>query len=124
MRLAPIPMAYRENTERAIHYAGESSRTTHGAPAAVDACRYYAALIVGALKGWAKEDLLRPDFYQGSLVPEIAEIAAGSFKRARSTNTRLMAAGYSTGFGRSVSSQPSCRRELGNPIDREVGQPR
>jgi hypothetical protein len=43
---------------------------------------------------------------------------------ARLTNTRLMAAGYSTGFGRSVSSQPSCRRELGDPIDREVCQPR
>jgi hypothetical protein len=33
-----------------------------------------------------------------------------------------MATGYSTGFGRSVSSQPSCRRELRDPIDREVGQ--
>jgi ADP-ribosyl-[dinitrogen reductase] hydrolase len=26
MRLAPVPLAYRENLERAIHYAGESSR--------------------------------------------------------------------------------------------------
>ena len=33
MRLAPIPLAYRANPEMAIHYAGESSRTTHGAPA-------------------------------------------------------------------------------------------
>src|ERR1700724_55182 len=40
----------------------------------------------------------------------------------RLTNTRLMATGYSTGFGRSFSSQPSCRRELRDPIDREVGQ--
>ena len=36
MRLAPVPLAYRENLERAIHYAGESSRTTNGAPAAVE----------------------------------------------------------------------------------------
>ena len=36
--LAPVPLAYRENPARAIHYAAESSRTTHGAPAAVDAC--------------------------------------------------------------------------------------
>jgi hypothetical protein len=43
---------------------------------------------------------------------------------ARLTNTRLMAVGYSMGFGRLVSSQPSCRRELGDPIDREVGQAR
>ena len=45
-----------------------------------------------------------------------------ALKAARLTNTRLMAAVYSTGFWRSVSSQPSCRRELGDPIDREVGQ--
>jgi hypothetical protein len=35
MRLVPVPLAYRANPEPAIHYAGESSRTTHGAPAAV-----------------------------------------------------------------------------------------
>jgi ADP-ribosyl-[dinitrogen reductase] hydrolase len=80
MRLAPVPLAYRENLERTIHYAGESSRTTHGAPAAVDACKFYTALILGALEGWSKEDLLSPDFYQDSLVPEIAEIAAGSYR--------------------------------------------
>ena len=82
MRLAPIPLAYRENSERAIHYAGESSRTTHGAPAAVDACKFYTVLIVGALKGRSKEELLSADFYQGSLVlvPEIVEIAAGSYR--------------------------------------------
>ena len=74
-------MAYRANPELAIHYAGESSRTTHGAPAAVDACRFYAALILGALNGRSKEELLSPGFYQGSLVPEIAEVAAGSFKQ-------------------------------------------
>jgi ADP-ribosylglycohydrolase len=81
MRLVPVPLAYRANPELAIHYAAGSSRTTHGAPAAVDACRYYAALILGALNGRPKEELLSHGFYQGSLVPEIAEIAAGSFKQ-------------------------------------------
>jgi ADP-ribosyl-[dinitrogen reductase] hydrolase len=81
MRLAPIALAYRENSERAIHYAGESSRTTHGAPAAIDACKFYTALILGALRGASKEYLLSHDFFQSSLVPEIAEIAAGSFKQ-------------------------------------------
>ena len=28
-----------------------------------------------------RKELLSPDFYQGSLVPEIAEVAAGSFKQ-------------------------------------------
>jgi len=64
MRLAPVPLAYRANPELAIHYAGESSRTTHGAPAAVDACRFYAALILGALNGRSKEELLSLGFAQ------------------------------------------------------------
>lgn len=80
MRLAPVPLAYRSNVNLAIHYAAESSRTTHAAPAALDACRYHAALIVGALEGRAKEELLSPNFYAGQLVTEIAKIAAGSFK--------------------------------------------
>src|SRR6202011_1134225 len=37
MRLAPVPLAFRANIERAIHNAAESSRTTHGAPTALDA---------------------------------------------------------------------------------------
>jgi ADP-ribosyl-[dinitrogen reductase] hydrolase len=71
MRLAPVPMTYRNDPIKAIHYAAESSRTTHGAPAAVDACRYYATLIIGALNSRSKEEILSPNFYQGSLVPEI-----------------------------------------------------
>jgi ADP-ribosyl-[dinitrogen reductase] hydrolase len=81
MRLAPIALAYRSNVNLAIHYANESSRTTHAAPAALDACRYYVALILGALNGRSKDELLSPGFYAGQLVPEIAEIAAGSYKR-------------------------------------------
>src|SRR5687767_7192342 len=45
MRLAAVPLFYARNPRAAIEFAGESSRTTHGAQEAVDACRYYAALI-------------------------------------------------------------------------------
>ena len=38
--------------------SGESSRTTHGTRAAVDGCRYLAALIVGAVLGIEKSVLL------------------------------------------------------------------
>ena len=74
----------------AIHNAAESSRTTHGAKTAIDACRYFAGLIIGALQGRSKEELLRPYFYPGDepnfwnengLDQKIAAIAAGSFKR-------------------------------------------
>lgn len=60
MRLAPIPLFFQANPAQAIEFAAASSRTTHAAPAAVDACRYYAGLIVGALHGVAKATLLAP----------------------------------------------------------------
>jgi ADP-ribosyl-[dinitrogen reductase] hydrolase len=81
MRLAPIPLAFRAKPEQALWYAGESSRTTHGAPAAIDACKLYTAMILAALSGASKEEILSPTLYHGSLVPEIHEIADGSYKR-------------------------------------------
>ena len=87
MRLAPIPIYYHNNPEQAIHYAAESSRTTHGAPAALDACRYFAGLLLGALNGLSKSRLLGRRYcpLEGywdvhPLVPEINEISLGSFK--------------------------------------------
>ncbi|MBD0304226.1 MAG: ADP-ribosylglycohydrolase family protein, partial [Tolypothrix sp. T3-bin4] len=44
MRLAPVPLFYAKRPLEAIEKSGESSRTTHGATAAVDACRYLGAL--------------------------------------------------------------------------------
>jgi ADP-ribosylglycohydrolase len=88
MRLAPVPLMFAENPEQAIEKAGESSRTTHGAAACVDACRYFGGLIVGALRGTAKADLLSdgycpvPGYWEKHpLVPEVTAVAAGSFKK-------------------------------------------
>jgi len=68
--------------------AAESSKTTHGAETSVDACRYLAALIVGALSEEGKDALLSDHYSPVSgywedhpLVPEIREIASGSFRR-------------------------------------------
>jgi ADP-ribosyl-[dinitrogen reductase] hydrolase len=90
MRLAPVPLAFRRNKPLAIQIAGESSRTTHGAPSAVGACRYFAGLLLGALEGRSKEEILSPffcpvpdaDYWQRhALSTEITEIANGSFKQ-------------------------------------------
>jgi ADP-ribosylglycohydrolase len=87
MRLAAIPMFFAGNPPAAIERAGESSRATHGAQTAVDACRYMAGLIVGALSGVEKNALLaerycpEPGYWNAHpLCSEIDEIAAGSFK--------------------------------------------
>lgn len=87
MRLAPIPVFYFGQHDDAIERAAESSRTTHGAPVAVDACRYLAALIIGALQGASKDELLSAHYEPvtgywttAPLHPVIAAIANGSFK--------------------------------------------
>ena len=85
MRLAPIPM-FAGTPAHACELAAASSRTTHGATAAVDACRYFALLISAALSGLAKEILLSPSFValdtswsDDPLCEEIQTIANGSF---------------------------------------------
>jgi ADP-ribosyl-[dinitrogen reductase] hydrolase len=82
MRLAPVAIYYSRDPEAAVHYAAESSRTTHGATPAVDACRYFCGLLIGAFQGKDKEELLAPlDADSNCFCAPIAEIAAGSFKR-------------------------------------------
>jgi ADP-ribosyl-[dinitrogen reductase] hydrolase len=82
MRLVPVPLFYSTELQAAIEYSGRSSRTTHPAPRAVDACRYLGALLASAANGVEQEKLLDDGFWHwGSLHPEIEEIAAGSFKR-------------------------------------------
>jgi len=87
MRLAPIPLYFATKPRRAIEAAGESSWTTHGAVEAADACRYFTGLVIGALEGRPKAELLSPAFCpvaglwsEAPLAPKIAAIAAGSFK--------------------------------------------
>lgn len=94
MRLAPIPLLFADDHHRAIELSGESSRTTHGARTAIDACRYFGGLLVGAQTD-SKEELLLKFYCPGKfkeihdywerfpLCPEIAAIAAGSFKTKR-----------------------------------------
>jgi ADP-ribosylglycohydrolase len=88
MRLAPVPLFFKDRPEEAIARAADSSRTTHGAREAVDACRYLAALLVGAVRGATKDELLAPRYTPAAglwerepLAPRIDEVAAGSFRR-------------------------------------------
>ena len=87
MRLAPVPMYFAGDAAEAIDRSADSSRTTHGAEEAVDACRYFSGLLIGALYGVDKETLLAPRWClvgglwkEGWLAEKIAFIADGSFK--------------------------------------------
>ena len=88
MRLAPVPLFYEADPALAIGNSALSSRTTHAATAAVDSCRYFAALIFGCLRGCPKEELLSGVYepYAGCwrespLCDEVRAVAEGSFRR-------------------------------------------
>ena len=81
MRLAPVPLFYASDEEAAINYSAESSRTTHGATAAIDACKFFAKFIVRSLTGATKEELLDSEMAAGlDLCPVIQTVVAGSYK--------------------------------------------
>ncbi len=60
MRLAPVAIFYAAYEEKAARFAAESSRTTHAAPQAVDACSRFARMLVQALHGRGKEQVVEP----------------------------------------------------------------
>ena len=87
MRLAPVPMRYAGDAAEAIARAADSSRVTHQATEAVDACRYFAGLLVGALQGLDKRTLLTSGYCpvdglweREPLAERVALVASGSFK--------------------------------------------
>jgi len=99
MRLAPVPLFYAGDPEQAIERSGDSSRTTHAAREAVDACRYFGGLLCAVVNGAGKKVILEegycpvPDYWEGRpLAPAIEKIARGSFKRKNPPEIR--AGGY------------------------------
>ncbi|MFZ6780497.1 ADP-ribosylglycohydrolase family protein [Undibacterium sp. Ji83W] len=57
MRLAPVVMFAYPDMPAAIHYGGESSRTTHAAPEAIQSCQLLAAMLCKLFAGCDKADL-------------------------------------------------------------------
>ncbi|UJR24094.1 hypothetical protein I4U23_027061 [Adineta vaga] len=102
MRLAPVPLFYFQSPSIAIEYAGRSALLTHPHKKAVDACRYYAALIIATLQGSTKEDLFDKDFYvkhkewfgEEILHEDIHTIIQGSFKKPGGYDDGIRGKGY------------------------------
>ncbi len=99
MRLAPVPLFFAYHPEEAIERSGDSSRTTHGAQTAVDACRYFGGLNVSAVNGTDKETLLAAShspmpgcWHQHPLHPDVKAVAQGSFKSKQPP--RIRGTGY------------------------------
>lgn len=89
MRLAPIPLTYRlKPPSDTLSYAAIMSQTTHGAEESVDACRFYTALILSALNGCSKTEILNFDYIADKfdlmaegLSRRILKVAEGSYKK-------------------------------------------
>jgi ADP-ribosylglycohydrolase len=95
MRLAPAPLAFANDPAEAIRLAGESSRTTHAALECIDACRYFAGLLLAAINGLAKDELLRNayepaarSFAEMPLAEKVQAIAKGSFREKQPPEIR------------------------------------
>jgi ADP-ribosylglycohydrolase len=88
MRLSPVPLFFHEIPPKAVKYSGISAKITHGDERVYDACRFYGALIVAAIRGETKEEMLDENFYHNHrkwfdnkpLHPEIQKIVEGSYK--------------------------------------------
>ncbi|CAF2153627.1 unnamed protein product [Rotaria magnacalcarata] len=102
MRLAPVPLFFFRNKYAAIEFSGRSGQITHGDKQAYDACRLYGALIVAALHGFTKKQILAKNFYskhrhwfgEEPLHEEIEKIAKGSYKRKRGYNGGIRGKGF------------------------------
>jgi len=91
MRLAPVVLFYFPDAERVRAFSIESSRTTHGAPEAIECCQVLAECIANALRGASKTQVLQVGYLELS-EPKVAGIAGGLYlDKARSD---IVGSGY------------------------------
>ena len=82
MRLAPIPMFYFPDLPKMLHFAVQSSRTTHGAAECLEACQIFAEMLFQAFSGREKEEILFQTTFEPAM-PKIRDIAVGSYRSKR-----------------------------------------
>jgi ADP-ribosylglycohydrolase len=80
MRLAPVPMFFHPDRDAVKRWAGESSRTTHGAAECIESCQLLAGMIGSGLSGASKDEILfghAPGQFQ---CPKVRAMAAGDYR--------------------------------------------
>jgi ADP-ribosyl-[dinitrogen reductase] hydrolase len=92
MRLAPVALYFYPSIEDVIHYAGESSRTTHAAPAAIECCQLLASVLVKAISGEEKSVVLNSSTLTFTK-PKVKALAEGQYKTK--TISQIQGSGYS-----------------------------
>lgn len=89
MRIAPVALWALSDPETASRLARDQSRTTHGAPQAVEACDLFVALLTAAIRG-AGKSVLAPRPWAGH--PAVQAVASGAWRDRDRTQVR--ASGY------------------------------
>ncbi len=92
MRLAPVPIKYAElfpdQIQKLADLAEESSLTTHASSQCLSACRYFALVLAGLMRGVSRDEVLSPDWEPlqqlrqlKPLADPVDDVALGSFRR-------------------------------------------
>jgi hypothetical protein len=88
VRVGVVPVYYATDPRTAMRRAGESAVATTASVRAGDACRYFAGLMIGALAGVPKDELLSPRyspipgfFEKEPLQADVDAVACGSYMR-------------------------------------------
>ena len=92
MRLAPVPIYYLDTPQQAIELSAVQSTTTHGAPECLSACRLFAEVLVRALQGRTKEEVLAPSLQTLPMSKALQSIGQGKY-RTKSRN-QIKGSGY------------------------------
>ena len=91
MRLAPVAL-FSLDEQQAELLAVPACRTTHGAVECVDACRLLARLLMRAMSGATKDEVLFGDSYYFDHATNVGGIASGRY--ARKSANQIHGSGY------------------------------
>jgi ADP-ribosyl-[dinitrogen reductase] hydrolase len=95
MRLAPVALFYAPHLDEVVQFSAQSSRTTHGAPEAVECCQLLGFVVARCLAAMPKDEVL--DGSRLALAePKVLELAAGTYRNKTRDAVR--------GFGYAVAS--------------------
>lgn len=110
MRLAPVAIRHWNNIEALRDVAARQSRTTHGAPEAVDACVAYAEVLANAIAGRRRGEIMRLSAEPCSTT--ISQIIGGSWRGKHRDD--ISATGY---VAHSLEAALWCLGRSGNFLD-------
>ncbi|MBX7104500.1 MAG: ADP-ribosylglycohydrolase family protein [Gemmataceae bacterium] len=80
MRLAPVPIYFHADCENAEFWAGESSRTTHGAAECIESSRLLARMLWAAMAGQDKDAVLFGHDTAGFQCDNVRAIVRGEYR--------------------------------------------